>query len=99
MVTGRDDGGRLALTRQRARRDSHRQAVWLNALHREAVSFNGIYVTYDPLGTLRGRFLVVRDAILSTYESATGASAARTPSSGATTATTARAARCSAAAS
>jgi hypothetical protein len=24
----------------------HRQAVWLNALHREAVSFNGLYVGY-----------------------------------------------------
>jgi len=24
----------------------YRRAVWLNALHREAVSFNGLYVSY-----------------------------------------------------
>ena len=28
----------------------HRQAVWLNALHREAVSFNGLYVSYALVG-------------------------------------------------
>jgi len=25
----------------------HRHAVWLNAFHREAVAFNGLYVDYD----------------------------------------------------
>ena len=28
-------------------RSPHRQAVWLNALHREAVSFKALYVVYD----------------------------------------------------
>lgn len=32
----------------------YRPAVWLNALHREAVSFDGHYVSFDPSGEPSG---------------------------------------------
>jgi hypothetical protein len=47
METGETTGEDWRLPGSARAETPHRQAVWLNAFHREAVSFNGLYVAYD----------------------------------------------------
>jgi hypothetical protein len=55
METGETTGEDWRLPGSARAETPHRQAVWLNAFHREAVSFKGLYVAYDPRALTRRR--------------------------------------------
>jgi hypothetical protein len=57
-------GWRRLPTRTGATQVPYRQAVWSYALHREAVSFNGLYVTCDPQELFLIELLFYHSAIL-----------------------------------